>query len=160
VNGKNQTTDYGLLRQEGTTLLFETNGGHAYLRQNHKSQGDNTATFGSSSPPPTLLEHRPDLPLFSDMYKVGFGLWNFPLASLVLEAAITLGGIFLYFRSTSASSFGGRYGMLLFFLIMLLFQIVMAMLPLPPSPRPLVLIMLVFYLGSAGIAFWIEKKRQ
>ncbi len=55
-----------------------------------------------------LLEHRPDLPLFGDIYKVGFGLWNFPLVSLVLEAAITLGGILLYFRSTSASSFGGR----------------------------------------------------
>lgn len=107
-----------------------------------------------------LLEHRPDLPLFGEMYKVGFGLWNFPLASLVLEAVITLGGIFLYFRSTSASSFGGRYGMVLFFLVMLIFQIVMALLPLPPSPRPLVFIMLVFYLGSAWIAFWLEKKRQ
>jgi hypothetical protein len=53
VNGKNQTTDYGLLRQEGMTLLFETNGGHGYLHLNHKSQGDNTAAFGSSSPPPT-----------------------------------------------------------------------------------------------------------
>jgi hypothetical protein len=45
--------DYGLLRLQGTTLLFEINGGHGYLRLNHKSQGDNTAAFGPSSPPPT-----------------------------------------------------------------------------------------------------------
>jgi hypothetical protein len=32
---------------------FSKNGGYGYLCLNHKSQGDNTAAFGSSSPPPT-----------------------------------------------------------------------------------------------------------
>jgi hypothetical protein len=36
------------------TLPFDMNGGHAYLCLNHKSQGDNTAAFGSSSTPPTV----------------------------------------------------------------------------------------------------------
>jgi len=63
VNGKNQTTDYGLLRQEGMTLLFETNGGHGYLHLNHKSQGDNTAAFGSSSPPPTVCPRKDQCPV-------------------------------------------------------------------------------------------------
>jgi hypothetical protein len=107
-----------------------------------------------------LLVHRPDLPLFGDIFKVGLGLWNYPIAAYVLEAGITLGGIHLYLRSTSATSGGGRYGMVLFLLVMLLFQIAPALGPPPPSPHALALTMLAFYFCSIGIVFWLERKRQ
>jgi len=32
-----------------------------------------------------LVVHRPDLPLYDDAYKVGFGLWNYPAIAFLLE---------------------------------------------------------------------------
>jgi len=34
-----------------------------------------------------VLVHRPDLPLYDDTMKIGFGLWNYPAVALALEAA-------------------------------------------------------------------------
>ena len=49
-----------------------------------------------------LITHRPDLPLspFSET-KVGFGLWNYPVAEIILELAIFGLGAFLYYKSPS-----------------------------------------------------------
>lgn len=47
-----------------------------------------------------LITHRPDLPLtpFSET-KVGFGLWNYPVAEIMLELFIFGLGAFLYYKS-------------------------------------------------------------
>jgi hypothetical protein len=107
-----------------------------------------------------LLVHRPDLPLFGDLFKVGLGLWDHPAAALVLEAGIALGSILLYLRSTTAVTSGGKYGMLLFGLAMLLLQIGSSLGPPPPSSQALAVTMLAYYLCAVGIVFWLEKKRQ
>jgi hypothetical protein len=106
-----------------------------------------------------LLVHRPDLPLFGDTLKVGLGLWNYLIPSLIVEAGITLAGVLLYMKSTTGKSWGGRYGMLIFFVVMLLFQINASFGPPPPSPRQLAIAMLVFYFGATAIVFWLERKR-
>ena len=48
-----------------------------------------------------LITHRPDLPLtpFSET-KVGFGLWNYPVAEIMLELFIFGLGAFLYYKIT------------------------------------------------------------
>lgn len=46
-----------------------------------------------------LLVHAPDLPLYGDQLKQGFGLWNFPLPELVLELGLLAGSIVLYARA-------------------------------------------------------------
>jgi len=107
-----------------------------------------------------LLVHRPDLPLYGDVFKMGLGLWNYPVPALVLEAGLLVGGIFLYLRSTTATSRGGKYGMAVFGLVMLLLQVGLSSGPPPPSPQALALTMLPFYFCSAGIVFWLERKRQ
>lgn len=47
-----------------------------------------------------LLVHRPDLPLspFSD-FKIGFGLWNYPIVEIVLEFGLFFAGVYYYFTS-------------------------------------------------------------
>jgi hypothetical protein len=40
-----------------------------------------------------LVVHRPDLPIYNDAYKVGFGLWNYPLTALALESALLFGAM-------------------------------------------------------------------
>ena len=47
-----------------------------------------------------LLVHRPDLPLspFSD-FKVGFGMWNYPLLEIIVELSLFSVGIYLYYTT-------------------------------------------------------------
>jgi len=51
-----------------------------------------------------LVVHRPDLPLYDNVAKVGLGLWNYPAPAYLLEVAVLFGGTFLYLRSTTATS--------------------------------------------------------
>src|SRR5438094_636336 len=51
-----------------------------------------------------LVVHRPDLPLYDNSLKVGFGLWNHPIAAFALEIAFLFGGMYLYWAATEAIS--------------------------------------------------------
>ena len=50
-----------------------------------------------------LIVHRGDMPILpgnaGDLPLLGFGLWRVPLASILLEAALLLLGVFLYWRA-------------------------------------------------------------
>ena len=50
-----------------------------------------------------LVMHRADLPLLpgnaGGLPLLGFGLWRFPVAAVLLEAALLLGGVLLYWRT-------------------------------------------------------------
>ena len=57
-----------------------------------------------------LLVHRPDLPILpgnaGNLPMLGFGLWNYPVVSIILEAALVVGGATLYFASVLRRSSG------------------------------------------------------
>ena len=61
-----------------------------------------------------LIVHRGDLPILpgnaGDLPLLGFGLWKVPAASIAVEAALLLAGVFLYWRAagSAGSSRGGR----------------------------------------------------
>lgn len=61
-----------------------------------------------------LIVHRADMPLMpgnaGDLPRVGLGLWDVPLAALILEALIVAGGVWLYWRSAPRDVTGGRAG--------------------------------------------------
>jgi hypothetical protein len=107
-----------------------------------------------------LVVHRPDLPLYDNAHKVGFAMWNYPVAAFLLEAACLFAGMWLYFRSTGGSTFGARYGMPLFGAALLLLQWELFFGAPAPSLRVIAVALLVCYFGLAGIAGWLEKKRR
>lgn len=106
-----------------------------------------------------LIVHRPDLPLYDNTLKVGFGLWNYPLLALSLELAFLFGGIYLYFRTTEAVTSIGRYGMVVFGLVMACVQVVVFFGPPPASDRAAAITALALYSVFAAAAYWLEKKR-
>ncbi len=58
-----------------------------------------------------LLTHRPDLPLLPGLnLKVGLGLWNSLAATLVVEGAVFVAGVYLYTTATQAKNRKGVYG--------------------------------------------------
>jgi hypothetical protein len=107
-----------------------------------------------------LVVHRPDLPLYDNAYKVGFELWNYPLTALALESALFFGAMWVYLRSTTATSFAGRYGMIFFGLVILILHCLLFWGPLPSSPADGAVRLGSLYLILSAGAFWLERKRQ
>jgi hypothetical protein len=91
--------------------------------------------------------------------KVGLGLWNFPGAAFALELAILFGGMYLYLRATQAVTNVGRYGMMVFGILMACVQAVVFFGPPPHSDRAAAITALALYAAFAGVAYWIEKTR-
>jgi hypothetical protein len=106
-----------------------------------------------------LLVHRPDLALYDDTLKMGLGLWNYPVIASVLETASLFGGIYLYYKATRPVSPGGRYGMVIFGIVMLAVQGLVFFGPAPTGANAAAIEALLSYLVLAAVAFWLERKR-
>ncbi len=108
-----------------------------------------------------LVVHTPDLPLWSDAsMKLGFGLWSNAVVAYVLEAAMLVGALWLYLKSTTASTTTGKYGMVVFVVFMLLMNIGNIFGPLQTDSKVVMSVSaLSAYFLFAAIAFWLDKKR-
>jgi len=105
------------------------------------------------------LVHRPDLPVYDDALKLGLGLWNYPVVAFALEAALLYGGMWLYLRVTRPAARGGRFGMLVFGVVMLAVQGSVFFGPPPPSGQAAAWMALFSYALFAAVAHWLERKR-
>jgi hypothetical protein len=100
-----------------------------------------------------LLVHRPDLPLYDDTAKVGFGLWNLPVVAFVVEAALLFGGIFLCVRSGAVRPIP----VTIFGCVMLGVQAYLFFGPPPVSPQAAAGTALAAYAVFAGIIYAIGR---
>jgi len=109
-----------------------------------------------------LIVHTPDLPLWSDASaKLGLGLWNNAIATYLLETALLVAGLWLYLRSTTATSAIGKYGMGVFVAILLVVNAVNIFgPPFGDSNISLAISALAMYLLFAGTAHWLDGKRS
>jgi len=106
-----------------------------------------------------LLVHRPDLPLYDNSFKVGLGLWNYPMLAFPLEIAVLFSGVYLYMKTTKPVARGSRFGIVIFGFVMLAVQAFVFFGPPPTSDRAAAVTALVLYFAFAGIAYWLEGKR-
>jgi len=109
-----------------------------------------------------LIVHTPDLPLWSDAsLKLGFGLWNSAIATFALEGVLLVSALWLYLRSTSATTAVGKYGMSVFVIFLLLVNVVNIFGPLQGDNKLVLAISgLALYLLFAAVAFWLDTKRS
>lgn len=107
-----------------------------------------------------LITHRPDLPLmpWADT-KVGFGLWNSVILTLIIEGLIFAGGAYLYLKATNALNKTGSIGLwsLLIFLVIVYLLNVFG--EPPPSADLIAIVGLSQWLLIAW-AYWIDKNRK
>jgi hypothetical protein len=104
--------------------------------------------------------HRADLGLIGNLYKIGFGLYNYPLPAFLLEAACLIGGLWLYLRSTTGTTFLGKYGMILLTFLLLLINALTYWGPNPQNIQEVALFLPTVYLVSALLADWLDGKRS
>jgi hypothetical protein len=106
-----------------------------------------------------LIVHRPDLAIYDDTLKVGFGLWNYRGLEFGVEIAILIGGILLYLKRNN--SVARKAGIVAFGVVLILIQAGNTFVYRPPSTdRAFAITALIFYALFAGIAFLLEKKRK
>lgn len=107
-----------------------------------------------------LITHRPDLPLtLWDSSKVGFGLWNSVVLSILVEVLIFSTGVYLYSMVTGAKNKKGIYsywGLVIFLFVIYVMNVFGDP---PPSPEPVALIGLTQWLLVAW-AYWIDRNRK
>jgi uncharacterized membrane protein HdeD (DUF308 family) len=106
-----------------------------------------------------LIVHRPDLALYDDSYKIGFGLWNYPAIAFLLEIALLFGGIVLYLRATTPRDKVGRYGMVVLGTVAVIVQAYVFFGPPPVSNTALALTALALYFAFTVAVYWLEGKR-
>ena len=105
-----------------------------------------------------LLVHRPDLPLYPGGAKVGLGLWNSVPATLVAEAAFFSAGVWLYTRTTTATSKNGQVSLWIFVAFLLL--VYCANLLGPPPPGVEEVACLTFALWLLPVWAWSFDRRR
>lgn len=108
-----------------------------------------------------VIVHDRDLPLLGNRFKVGFGVYRSIPWSFGIESALLLLGLLLYMASTRpvGSGFNGRYGMLLVFLALLLFNANSIWGPFPPNENVVAVFNLVYYIGFAAVIAKVERTR-
>ena len=104
-----------------------------------------------------LIVHRPDLALYDDTLKVGFGLWNYRGAEFGLEITILLIGVLVYLKRNA--TIARKIGIVVFTAVLVLIQAGNTFVRRPPSSdRAFAITALVFYSVFAAIAFFLEKR--
>jgi len=108
-----------------------------------------------------LVVHRPDLAIYDDTLKVGFGLWNYKGLEFGLEIAILIGGIIIYLRR-NAMSVARKSGFIIFGVVLILIQTMNTFSGRRPisSDRAVAITALIFYTLFAGVAFLLEKRQR
>jgi len=80
------------------------------------------------------VTHRPDLPLApGSETMIGYGLWNSPAATLMIEIGIFAAAVWLYMRTTVARDRIGRYAFAVFVFFALAMYAAASEGPPPPS---------------------------
>jgi hypothetical protein len=104
-----------------------------------------------------LVVHTPDLPLYDNAAKVGFGLWRHVALSFPLELIVLSLGAWLFARMTAFRGDKGRYVFWGFVILLMALQIYANFGPPPSSPEAMAVIALTLYVALALLAAWVEQ---
>ena len=104
------------------------------------------------------IVHRPDLPLYPGGPKAGLALWNSVPATLAAEAFFFGAGIWLYQRSTQATSKGGQIGWWTFVGFLVLVYAMNLLGPPPGSVEEVAFVTLALWLMPIW-AWSFDRKR-
>jgi membrane-bound metal-dependent hydrolase YbcI (DUF457 family) len=105
-----------------------------------------------------FVVHRPDLPLYPGSAKVGFGLWDSLLWTLITEFGLLAAGAALYVRCTRALDRTGNWALWSLLAFLCLIQVGNVFGPPPPS------VAAIAWVGQAQWllvvwGYWVDRHR-
>ncbi|HYD42534.1 MAG TPA: hypothetical protein VEB43_17030 [Anaeromyxobacter sp.] len=107
-----------------------------------------------------VVSHRPDLPLWPGGPKAGLGLWSSIAATLLVEGAIFLGGVWIYVRATRARGAAGRWGLAALVLLLAASYVADASSGAPPpSTEAIAWVNLGGMAITLALAAWADRRR-
>ena len=107
-----------------------------------------------------FFTHRPDLPLSPwSNEKVGLGLWNNPMATIIIEVIMFVGGALLYIRATHAKNLTGAISLWAFMVFMLVIYFLSAS-GHPPDSLHSIAILGLTQLLLVAWGYWIDANRE
>jgi hypothetical protein len=107
-----------------------------------------------------VITHNQDIDLLGNgVYKIGLGLWNYPVASYIVEALLLITGLWVYLRSTKGVSFGGKYGLPILSVILLILNAANTFILFPTNTDNFAITMLTVYVVTIIVAFWLDRNR-
>jgi hypothetical protein len=104
-----------------------------------------------------LVVHTPDLPLYDNTAKVGFGLWRHVAVSFPLELIVLGLGAWLYARTVVFAGVKGRYVFWGFVIFLAALQVYANFGPPPSSTDAMAIMALAFYVVLALLAATVER---
>lgn len=109
-----------------------------------------------------LIVHTEDLPLTPwSNYKVGLGLWNYPILNIILETAIFLIGVYMYSKVTRPKNGKGKWGFWTLIILLLLIHFANTFSTTPPDS-----VMFIFVAATimmtvlVSLAYWVDRNRE
>jgi membrane-bound metal-dependent hydrolase YbcI (DUF457 family) len=107
-----------------------------------------------------LIVHRPDLPLVPwSSIRVGFGLWNSVIGTVIVEGLIFAGGAYLYLKATKAENTKGKvvlWSMLAFLAVVYFLNLFGSP---PPNQEAIGIVGLSQWLIVAW-GYWVDRNRS
>ena len=103
--------------------------------------------------------HRPDLPLWPGGPLVGLGLWNSIPGTILVEASLLVGGVWLYRRATSPRDRTGTGALVALVVLTGVIWVTQPWAPLPESATAVAAGALILWLLPPW-ALWIERHRS
>jgi membrane-bound metal-dependent hydrolase YbcI (DUF457 family) len=106
-----------------------------------------------------FITHRPDMPLYpgSDVH-VGLGLWNSRPATMLVETAMFVAGVWIYTRVTKPKDRRGRWALWSLIALLGVAYLGSALGPPPPDVKAIMIVGLFAWLFVLW-AWWIDKHR-
>ena len=107
-----------------------------------------------------VISHQPDMPLYAGTSpKIGLGLWNSVVGTIVVEGLMFAAGAWLYATMTRGRDRIGTYGLWGFVLLMVGLYAGNIAGPPPPDPAAFAWVVLVFALFFLWAA-WFDRHRE
>jgi hypothetical protein len=105
-----------------------------------------------------LLVHRPDLAIIGEDHKVGFGIWHYPILTLILELGLLWASLAWYATSFTALTTKQRAVLIGIGLIFSLIQVANQYGPVPENDKILASSALAAFIFFAIFIGWLERK--
>ncbi len=106
-----------------------------------------------------FVTHRPDLPLEPGGAKVGLGLWNYPVATVLVESLMFIAGIWIYARTTRPKNRIGKAALGAYVVVLAALYSADVNSQAPPNMTVVAFTGLIGWIFVLW-AFWIDHNRE